>query len=223
MQGPTLARRRAIASTLAVIGALVIPATAAQAAPPPPTDTVTVTGAGSGSPFPLFTDIAINAQSGTSGQNPSGTASFAFQSGPAADRVSGPVTCLRVTGPDQGAGTPGSPTTAILNVADPRGIVTLDVVDNGGNGSDLMSILTVFRQPTDCSPTSAPLFGPATLSSGRAVVFDASLLPTSRDQCKNSGWQSFGGAFKNQGQCTAFVERGPRTLTAGLESHLAPP
>jgi hypothetical protein len=35
-------------------------------------------------------------------------------------------------------------------------------------------------------------------------------LPTSKDQCKDGGWKQFGSRFKNQGQCVAFVERGPR-------------
>jgi len=30
-------------------------------------------------------------------------------------RASGPVTCLRATGPDMGGGTVGSPTDAVLN------------------------------------------------------------------------------------------------------------
>jgi hypothetical protein len=30
------------------------------------------------------------------------------------------------------------------------------------------------------------------------------LLPTSKDQCKNGGWQTFG-VFKNQGDCVSFV------------------
>jgi hypothetical protein len=33
-------------------------------------------------------------------------------------------------------------------------------------------------------------------------------VPTSKDQCKNGGWRNFPN-FKNQGQCIAFVERGP--------------
>jgi hypothetical protein len=31
------------------------------------------------------------------------------------------------------------------------------------------------------------------------------VLPTSKDECKNAGWQRFG--FPNQGQCVAFVTR----------------
>jgi hypothetical protein len=42
------------------------------------------------------------------------------------------------------------------------------------------------------------------------VVVDAQPLPTSKDQCKNGGWRGFGDTFKNQGQCVAFVERGPK-------------
>jgi hypothetical protein len=32
--------------------------------------------------------------------------------------------------------------------------------------------------------------------------------PTSKEQCKKGGYEEFG--FKNQGQCVAFVERGPK-------------
>jgi hypothetical protein len=35
-------------------------------------------------------------------------------------------------------------------------------------------------------------------------------VPTSKDQCKNGGWRNFGDTFKNQGQCIAFVQRGPK-------------
>jgi hypothetical protein len=33
------------------------------------------------------------------------------------------------------------------------------------------------------------------------------LAPTTTNQCKHGGWKQFG--FKNQGQCVAFVQRGP--------------
>jgi hypothetical protein len=35
-------------------------------------------------------------------------------------------------------------------------------------------------------------------------------LPTSKEQCQNGGWRNYGSTFKNQGQCVAFVERGPK-------------
>jgi hypothetical protein len=34
------------------------------------------------------------------------------------------------------------------------------------------------------------------------------LAPTTKDQCKRGGWRQFD--FKNQGQCVAFVQRGPK-------------
>ncbi len=34
-------------------------------------------------------------------------------------------------------------------------------------------------------------------------------LPTDAQQCKNGGWRNFPD-FKNQGQCVAFVQRGPK-------------
>ncbi len=33
-------------------------------------------------------------------------------------------------------------------------------------------------------------------------------LPTSKQQCKDEGWQSFGATFKNEGQCVSFVATG---------------
>src|SRR5262249_45606675 len=39
-----------------------------------------------------------------------------------------------------------------------------------------------------------------------ASVFDAPVLPTSRNQCRHGGWRNFP-QFKNRGQCVAFVER----------------
>ncbi len=49
----------------------------------------------------------------------------------------------------------------------------------------------------------------------RAVVLDCvddpPPVPTSKDQCKNGGWRDFGSVFKNQGQCVAFVARGPKS------------
>jgi DNA-binding beta-propeller fold protein YncE len=35
-------------------------------------------------------------------------------------------------------------------------------------------------------------------------------VPTTKDQCKNGGWRNFP-QFENQGQCVAFVERGPKS------------
>ncbi|MDR0359310.1 MAG: ubiquitin family protein [bacterium] len=42
----------------------------------------------------------------------------------------------------------------------------------------------------------------------------APALPTSRDQCKNGGWMSFG-VFRNQGDCVSFVSTGGRNAPSG--------
>jgi streptogramin lyase len=41
----------------------------------------------------------------------------------------------------------------------------------------------------------------------------ASPAPTSKNQCKHGGWRQFG--FSNQGQCVAFVQRGPSRKALG--------
>lgn len=39
--------------------------------------------------------------------------------------------------------------------------------------------------------------------------FEPAIAPTTKDQCKNGGWQTFNSpAFKNQGQCVSFVATG---------------
>jgi hypothetical protein len=40
-------------------------------------------------------------------------------------------------------------------------------------------------------------------------------LPTTKDDCKDGGWQSFFGAFKNQGDCVSFVATDGKNLPAG--------
>jgi hypothetical protein len=160
-------------------------------------DTATATGSTGNE---LFSNINISAQSGTSGQNPNGTASFSVLG---ILEVSGPVTCLSITGPDQGPGTVGSPTTAVLNFESSSvGVVTVRLVDNGGNGADTFFAEPSGRSPTDCSPL--PLEDAITLTNGRATVFDAPVLPTSKDQCKDGGWRTFE-VFRNQGDCVSFV------------------
>jgi hypothetical protein len=42
-------------------------------------------------------------------------------------------------------------------------------------------------------------------ATGTVTVTAPPPLPTSSDQCKNGGWQNFGGIFKNQGDCVSFV------------------
>jgi hypothetical protein len=200
-------RRLQVVMGLALM-ALVFAPSASGAAP---LDTVTVTGSTFASPgISPISAIDIHAQSGTSGQNPSGSVQFTVGG---SIFVSGPVTCLSVTGPDQGGGISTAPTTAILGFDDQtflHAIQTFKIVDNGGNGADTMSAVSIGgRAPSDCSPASPPVSPPLTLTNGRAVVFDAPVLPTTKAQCKNGGWQNYQ-QFKNQGQCVVFVVKQAR-------------
>jgi hypothetical protein len=150
-------------------------------------DTATVTGSDG-----HYSNIDIKAQSGPTGENPSGRGTFLVFG---FIQVDGPVTCLRVTGK-----------TAIFNVQDQAsgsGVVAVSVTDNGGGGQDLMTTLGGVgssRAPTDCSPFVGLT---DTLTNGRATVVDAAPLPTSKQQCKSGGWAQYG--FANQGQCIKFV------------------
>jgi len=53
-------------------------------------------------------------------------------------------------------------------------------------------------------------FGGVTTSASATVWSCDPAQPTSTDQCRDGGWRTLGGAFKNQGQCVAFVQRGPQ-------------
>jgi hypothetical protein len=61
---------------------------------------------------------------------------------------------------------------------------------------------------TDCS--SGVSGAVSRVSSGDVTVRDAPAVPATKHQCKNGGWKTYGTAFKNQGQCVAFVQRGPK-------------
>ncbi len=126
-------------------------------------DTVDVTGRSLS-----FQSIDIHAQSRPGGVNPSGTGTYyLFGTEP----VIGPITCLKVTGPDRGAGTAGAPTHAVLNIDSELGLVTVALTDNGGGGTDIFSSIGGNREPSDCSPLTNGIT--ETLTNGRAAVFDA--------------------------------------------------
>jgi hypothetical protein len=204
-------RRLQLLLGLALMGVLLVPRASAAAQ----LDTVTATGSTGPLTPPIVTrfglvsasSIDIAAQSDTSGQNPSGTASFAL----GGLTFSGRVTCLSVTGPDNGGGSAMAPTTAVLRFQDSNSglFVTVQLVDNGGNGADTMSFAAgTAPSPSACS-VSGILASPetGTLTNGRATVFDAPVVPTSDQQCMRGGWRNFP-QFKNQGDCVSFVETG---------------
>jgi hypothetical protein len=179
--------------TAAVIGTVLALPSVSTAAPPSPLptqDSVSLTEAPA--VFAGGTTIEeLSATSGPNGEDPTGEIRFNFL-----QQIfdSGPVTCLAVSG-----------NTAIFNFGSEflgGVIVTVQVVDDS---PDTFSILALGRSTIDCSPSSPTTI--ALLTSGDITVVDAQPLPTTTDQCRNGGWERFG--FRNQGQCIAFVERGP--------------
>jgi hypothetical protein len=134
-----------------------------------------------------------------------------YESAPFYFSTSGSVTCLSVTGPDQGFGTPTAPTTAVLRFSTSTGIYEVTVVDEGAKDFQAGPISATFEaapasgSATDCS---TPLSDGHQLTDGHAAIFDApAALATSKNQCMHGGWQNFS-RFKNQGQCVSFVENG---------------
>jgi hypothetical protein len=202
-----------ILTTAIVGGALALPSVSSAAPPPPPPpqlDTATATGS-VGSGIGSFTNIHVDAHSGPSGENPGGFASIdttvQLQVGShTVDvdvEISGPVTCLNVTGNAAVIKIDATAVALELGITLHLGVAEIELVDNGGSGSDLFSAHPVASSLTDCSGGTAD----AVPLDGRAVVFDAKPLPTTKDQCKGDGWKQIG--FANQGLCLAFVERGP--------------
>jgi hypothetical protein len=177
-------RTTRLATMLAIGSALALPASAA--AQTPTQDSVQASGETS-----FFGHVAVSAQSGPSGENPSGTVEFLGGTGP--------VDCLQVSG-----------NTAFVRFVVPTVFgstpLTAKLIDGGPAGSGLDRFTAFFSLPasTDCGFQP---FGDYPLTGGDIVVVDASPLPTSKDQCKNGGWRSFG-TFKNQGDCVSFVATG---------------
>jgi hypothetical protein len=155
-----------------------------------------VTGSGSSSGGVGFT-FEFDVHSGPSGENPTGQVTFRF-AGDGSVFFTGPVTCLAVDG-----------NFAILNVDTPQfHAVGLEVTDSP-SGDFIRAIPTGVSR---CSPIGLAVDFPVT--SGDVVVVDAPRLPTSKGQCKNGAWRTYG-VFKNQGDCVSFVATGGKTQPGG--------
>jgi hypothetical protein len=148
-----------------------------------------------------FSDV----RSGASGENPTGTVEVTIDFGPRGSAsFSGPVSCLNVTGNratvgvDFSAGpAPGSFTGAVFFLQ-----------DSDGAGQDGLALTLDGGVPSVCP--GVPAAAPPPIAEGDITVHDSPPLPTSKEQCKRGGWRNFGTAFKNEGQCVAFVQRRPK-------------
>jgi hypothetical protein len=178
--------KRSVALGSMVLAAMLAPSVAAQV---PTQDSVTGTAAtGFGRNFVEFT---FDAHSGPSGENPTGTVAF---HGSLVDFGPLDISCLRVS---------GNKASIIVLAPEPDlfppGIL-VSVEDNGPS-QDSIGWQPLATLPSDCPLPSAVLG--ATTISGDVTVTDAPALPTSKDQCKHGGWETYG-VFKNQGDCVSF-------------------
>jgi hypothetical protein len=193
----------ALAATL-LGGALLGPVPEAGAQAPAAQDSVIGSGVFVEDPcsskFSCGWGIGIDARSGPSGENPTGSFGLVVitSEGPGPS-FTGRVTCLSVEGNRATVGVEifgGSP-----------GPYLIHVEDNGGAGEDRYRPELVPTVPAQCPP---PLPAGSAIYPGDFVVHDALAVPTTKEQCKNGNWRSYPN-FKNEGQCVAFVARGPKS------------
>jgi hypothetical protein len=157
-----------------------------------PTFQDSVTGGGT-----AILNFTISAHSGPLGESAGGTLEDAFT-------LTGVVTCLNVKGNRATVGFSFGPEFAGL---------TIVLTDNGppeaGRPVDTLTYSTFTDlPPTACpDPNSIPGQTDTPFTAGDIVIVDSQPPPTAKSQCANRGWRQYG--FRNQGQCVAFVERGP--------------
>jgi hypothetical protein len=184
--------KRVVVAAAIALGLLFASTASAQT---PVQDSVTGQGGSGTGPRGSFL-FQIDAHSGPSGEAPTGTASFYMA---LYGTFRGPVACLAVDG------SAATLNFVVANPYDPSDlhVFTYTVIDSPTG--DRITWATDQRAPTDCTPLSFP----APITSGDIVVVDAQPLPTSRAQCTNGGWQTFG-IFTNQRDCVSFVRHQAR-------------
>ena len=170
--------------------------------------------------------LRFDVRSGPAGENPTGTVSFREfiieNQDQAADLE---VTCLRVNGNVAIIGGSGRGSSSrydlayagLIRVVDGGSAVGHDTIQLAIIGEMIDQDTTSLPGPTDCSsfPSSfAPpppyVPHPYVNDIGDVVVSDARRSPASKADCQQGRWRDYGDTFKNQGQCVAFVKRGPK-------------
>jgi hypothetical protein len=148
---------------------------------------------------------SFNAVSDPGGANPSGQVQY-HEGGGQGPTVQASVTCLSVSGNTAVIGFQGTRFFPPFPPAPVSG--ELVVTDNGPEGFPSLDTAALSERVPSTSPPNCsapgPVDGPFRVW-GDILVTAA--LPASKEQCKNGGWEQFD--FTNQGQCIAFVNRGP--------------
>jgi hypothetical protein len=206
--------KRSVIAVLVVLVGMLAPSAVAQT---PTQDSVTGTARDCLQPLvdnecvpsrPI--SVELDAHSGPSGENPSGTAemSAVFGSNAFID-VQGPVSCLAVSGKTAIIGYTSAPDERTL----------MRVVDGGSSpGQDSFEVVLQFApsgtvEPApDCSvfppPAQPGSFSPAGVNLlGDLVVTDAQ-QPTTSAQCRQAGWVKYG--YASHAQCIDGVHQFPR-------------
>ena len=180
----------------------------------------------------LFFDAGV--MSGPNGENPTGAVRL-FESGPTPGGTTDSamaVTCLSVSGQVAIIGVTGGRQRFGSSMTHTQIAGLIRVLDAGGPDSGADTFQFALQEgprngpplpgPTSCSsfpgpfPDSGP-FRDFTNTFGNVVVTDSRSLPTSKDQCKKGGWQSYG-VFRNQGDCVSFVATGGENPPRGKTS-----
>jgi hypothetical protein len=150
--------------------------------------------------FPFFFG-SFNAVSDAGGANPSGQVSYFLGAGPTSGKnVSATVVCLSVSGSAAVIGFQG---TSVRGLELPVPVVGELVVADNGPADSLLDTVGLSERATGAADCAAP--GPASVEPVTGdVIVHSPAVPTSKDQCKDGGWQAFG-VFRNQGDCVSFV------------------
>jgi hypothetical protein len=178
-----------------------------------------------------FILIHIDARSGPSGEQPSGDFRWFSTVGPLDENWEGTVTCLAVSGNTAIVGFSGTvfprgffsdaPIAGLMRVFDSGPVGpnqdTLEWADREGpaGGAPIPGPTDCTSYPSTFSPTLTGTGVPFVITNvgvtGDLFITDAQPpRPTTKDQCKNSGWETFG-VFKNQGDCVSFVATGGKS------------
>jgi hypothetical protein len=147
-------------------------------------------------------EATLDAESGPTGENPEGT--FVHTPNGFASVYS--VACLRVSGNTAvvGVNYVGQPDYGLVfRVVD-------GAVDTFAAQADRDNSLVTAE---DCTTTTT-FVSPLPIISGDIAIHDAHPLPTSKDQCRNGGWRSYG-VFKNQGDCVSYAATGGKNPPGG--------
>jgi hypothetical protein len=190
-------RTKVLLAALGLAGATMLVGPALASGQGPRTDAASGGGQGGVS---LAIEFDFDVSSGPSGESPSGSGSF-FDRAANFRLTFSEISCLSVS---------GNTATFYGPLSDPAGFFGKVIVTDNDATGDIFGI-ALYTTPPTCTPDFAGAnasSGIGPITSGDIVVQDAPPLPTSKDQCKNGGWQDFGTMFKNQGDCVSFVAPG---------------